>query len=208
MTKFTWAYTQENHAALRALHAYIGRDTTNAFKEKGKVKPIKTLEKMPKIVPALARLWNYWKMPQDLITELEEFTCAVYGKTRFGEVYNLRWFMIREKCDDKSWMHCVMLTWKPCHISGNGRNNTSERYQVAVWNNSHISTRDIPAELQEHGCYTQIWNAETLMERRRYSSTAHSKSSMPFKEVLGADSDDDEDISGENEEISDLDNEW
>ena len=87
--------------ALRALLAHSGCDTRCAFKGERKIKPIKTLQKMPMFVRALARPGNSWNIPPDLRTELEEVTCAVYGKTRFGEVDDLRWFMIREKCEDK-----------------------------------------------------------------------------------------------------------
>ena len=76
-------------------------DVTQQVHLKGKGKSSPSKLNISRIGPAVGRFGNPWNMPQDLITELEEFTCAVYGKTRFGEVEDLRLFMIKEKCEDK-----------------------------------------------------------------------------------------------------------
>ena len=47
ITEVGGAFTHEYRAALLALHAFCGCDTTSAFKGRGHILPIKSLEKMP-----------------------------------------------------------------------------------------------------------------------------------------------------------------
>ena len=56
MTEVGEAYTPEYHAALLALHAFCECDATSAFKGRGHILPIKTLEKLPRFTRPLARL--------------------------------------------------------------------------------------------------------------------------------------------------------
>ena len=54
------AFTPEYRAALLALHAFCGCDSTSAFKGRGHIGPIKTLEKRPRFAGPLARLGDDW----------------------------------------------------------------------------------------------------------------------------------------------------
>ena len=106
MTELAHRYTQQHCTALMALHAFTGCDSTSAFKGIGKIKPIKTLQKMPKFEPVLAQLGDSWEVSDDLFTGLEEFTCAVYGKPRFSEVDDLRYSIGRKE----GWILQITLT--------------------------------------------------------------------------------------------------
>ena len=66
MTEMGEAYIPEHHAALLALHVFCGCDTTSAFKGRGRVLPIKTLEKLPKFARPLVRLGEVWEVGEDL----------------------------------------------------------------------------------------------------------------------------------------------
>ena len=90
--------TTDHSAALPGLHAYSGRDTTSAFKGRGKVKPIKSMQQNDKIVATLARLCGSWDVSEDLMKDLEEFTCSLYGRQQFKHVDDLRFFMLQERC--------------------------------------------------------------------------------------------------------------
>ena len=63
--------------ALLALHAYCGCDTTSAFKGIGHLKPLKILKKCAKFEQPLSMLGNCWDVSQELMEQLDAFTCAL-----------------------------------------------------------------------------------------------------------------------------------
>lgn len=153
MTEIGEAYTPERRAALLALHAFCGCDTTSAFKGRGHVLPIKTLEKLPRFSRPLASLGESWEVGEDLLSELEQYTCAMYGNSRFTSVDELRLFKLKEKCDGKpatAMRNMDMGTLPPCRkclVQHVRRVN----YQVAVWKSSHIAKPNIPQASERHG---------------------------------------------------------
>ena len=102
ITETAKCYSDEYVAALLALHAFCGCDTTSALKGKGHVGPIKLLKKFPKFIRPLSQIGNDWIIAESLIDELEEFTCAVYGQYKFASVDELRHFKIKQKCDGET----------------------------------------------------------------------------------------------------------
>ena len=98
ITEIAKTFTPKHCTALLTLHAYSGWDSTSAFKGIGKVKPIKTLQLMPNFIPVFSSLGDTWEISDDLIKDLEKFTCAMYGRSRFTSVDELRYFLNKEKC--------------------------------------------------------------------------------------------------------------
>ena len=153
MTEVCKAYTPEYRATLLALHAFCGCDTTSAFKGRGHVLPIKTIEKLPRFTRSLARLGDAWGVGEDLMRELEQYTCAMYGNSRFSSVDELRVFKLKEKCDGKpatAMRNMDMGTLPPCRrclIQHVRRVN----YQLSIWKNSHIAQPNIPVASERHG---------------------------------------------------------
>ena len=90
---------------------------------------------------------------EDLIRELEEFTCAMYGNARFTSVDELRLFKLKENCDGKpttAMRNVDMGTLPPCRkclIQHVRRVN----YQVSIWKSSHIAEPNIPVPSDRHG---------------------------------------------------------
>jgi hypothetical protein len=82
-------YSEEYCTALMALHAFCGCDSTSAFRGIGKVKPMKTLLKMPQYVSVLAQLGERWDITSQLEDDLDAFTCAIYGRPRVHKVDDL-----------------------------------------------------------------------------------------------------------------------
>jgi hypothetical protein len=153
ITEYSTAHTPQTRAALLGLHAFSGCDTASAFKGKGKIRPIKILERMPRFTEALETLGNCWDIPEDLIDELEALTCVLYSKPRFKSVDALRYFLIQEKCDDQpisADRNIDIGTLPPCrkcleqHIR-------RVNYQVGIWKNAHIAAPNIPTDMKEHG---------------------------------------------------------
>ena len=76
--------------ALMSLHAFTHCDMTSAFKGVGKVRPIKLLQKTEAFQETLSTLGDTWEVSARLEDDLEQFTCAVYGRGRFGSVDTAR----------------------------------------------------------------------------------------------------------------------
>ena len=92
-------------------------------------------------------------MPDEIFSDLEEFTCAMYGNLRFRKEDELRLFKIKEKCEGKptdALRNIDMGTFPPCkrclvqHIK-------RVNYQVSIWKNAHIPDPEIPAVSEEYG---------------------------------------------------------
>ena len=101
ITELVANYTQEYCTALTALHAFSHCDTTSAFKGIGKIKPVKILQKHPRFQHVLAGLGEEWAVSEEMIDDLETFTCAIYGKCRSHSVDDVRSSLIKEKCSMK-----------------------------------------------------------------------------------------------------------
>jgi hypothetical protein len=147
-------YTQEYSTALMALHAFSGCDTTSAFKGLGKVKPLKTLLKMPKFVPVLAKLGETWDVSNELIEDLEAFTCAIYGRARASNVNELRFSKINELCAKDE---CItpsnnldMGSLPPCRKSLE-QHIRRANCQVGFWKRAHIAVFHTPDPTAGHG---------------------------------------------------------
>ena len=154
MTELAHRYTQQHCTALMALHAFTGCDSTSAFKGIGKIKPIKTLQKMPKFELVLAQLGDSWEVSDDLFTGLEEFTCAVYGKPRFSEVDDLRYSILKGKCNEDGRLdpanNIDIGTLPPCRKSLR-QHIKRANYQTCIWKRAHVSDPIIPTPTEGHG---------------------------------------------------------
>jgi len=84
--------------ALLGLHAFTGCDVTSAFKGIGKVKPLKKMLQSPTFCYALSQLGNSWTLSPGLVTGLEKFVCALFGKPNFDSVDDVRHFYRATLC--------------------------------------------------------------------------------------------------------------
>lgn len=152
VSEMSHSYSQQHLTALIALHAFSGCDTTSAFKGLGKVRPLKTLSRMPKFGETLARLGDTWDVPRDLVDLLNEFTCALFSRPRVRSVDELRFLRMSELCskDDKHLAHSRnvdLATFPPCGRSLE-QHIRRVNYQVGIWKVAHI---DIPDACNGHG---------------------------------------------------------
>ena len=56
------------------------------------------LQKNAKFNDMLARLGDNWEVSDDMFSDAEELTCALYGKPRFKSVNELRFHLLNSKC--------------------------------------------------------------------------------------------------------------
>ncbi|KAI9550660.1 hypothetical protein GHT06_005149 [Daphnia sinensis] len=76
--------------ALSGFHAFTGSDYTPAFSYKGKVRPLKILEKNDKYMEAFGLLGSSESLSTALVSDIEEFVCEMYGNKRLSSVNEAR----------------------------------------------------------------------------------------------------------------------
>ncbi len=162
ITEVAQKYTQQECSALLGLHAFTGCDTCSAFKGIGKVKPIKVLQKNPRFSHVLEQLGDSWDIPDDLLVEVEELTCALYGKPRFKSVNELRFHLLKAKCGNKETIdykkNIDFGTFPPCKASLL-EHVRRVNYQVAIWKHAHIALPEVPSPAENHGW---VWKDDVL----------------------------------------------
>ena len=83
-------------STLLGYYVFSGEDCTSAFKGKGKVNPLKKLQKNPKYHNAFSKLGKSWLVPDELQQEMEAFTCLMYGYSQIKSVDAVRAKMVRK----------------------------------------------------------------------------------------------------------------
>ena len=56
------------------------------------------MQRYPKYQAALLKLGNSWDVDEDLYAELEEFTCALYGRVGSKDIDKLKYMLLKKKC--------------------------------------------------------------------------------------------------------------
>ena len=94
-----------NCGTLLRLNVFSGEDCTSAFKGKGKVGPLRKLEKNPKYHSAFRKLDDDSNVSPQLLKELEQFTCLIYGQSRESSVDVVRHKLLCKRVGD-----CLLYT--------------------------------------------------------------------------------------------------
>ena len=142
VTKIAEKYSQVNCAALLGIHAFTSCDRASAFKEKGKVKAIRLLQKKENYQRVFSRLGDEW---DDLLSTLSEFTCALYGKPRTTNVNEVRYCRVVEVSgsnEDESLRQPKTFDTPSVPPSHGSLNEHSEctNFQAAIWKRAHLYT--------------------------------------------------------------------
>jgi len=67
---------------LLGFYVFTGEDCTSSLKGKGKVAPLKKLEKNPRFHKCFQQLGDDCNVNVDVLKEVEKFTCLMYGQSR------------------------------------------------------------------------------------------------------------------------------
>ena len=95
--------------ALPALHIFTGSDYTAAFYGKGKLRPLKKLEKSDEFLEAFASLGSSEIVLESVIRVIEKFVCQMYEKPKLTSVDEARLEFYASKYKVKEWKP---LKWK------------------------------------------------------------------------------------------------
>ena len=134
---------------LIGLYVFTGEDANFAFKGKGKVTPLKKLEKRPRYQASFQRLGDNWDLDNELVDQLEN----MYGYPRMCSTDDVRAVMVKKMVGDGDTITTSpkidLSKLPPCrrsllpHIK-------RVNYRVAQWKRSHIKTLEVPAP-KDHG---------------------------------------------------------
>ena len=141
-------YGPEQSAALLALHAFTGCDTTSSFRGVAKVKPIKILKKETKYQNTFASLGDSWNVTECSQDEIEAFTCNIYGNPKIKSVNLLRYTILKRKCDDKDKLdpkNSVDLTTLPPCLNSLQQHVKRTCFQAAIWKRAHMNFMELPS---------------------------------------------------------------
>ena len=116
--------------------------------------PLKNMLKTQQYITLLAKLGETWNISDDLLDQLEAFTCSMYGqKSQTGKVNDLRVTCINKFCikTGKTIPRNVdMASLPPCRRTLE-QHVRRANYQVAVWKAAGEAKPAIPSPDQDHG---------------------------------------------------------
>ena len=94
---------------------FSGEHCTSAFKGKGKVGPLRKLEKNPKYHSAFRKLDDDSNVSPQLLKELEQFTCLIYGQSRESSVDVVRHKLLRKIVGEDKKLKVDLACLPPCN---------------------------------------------------------------------------------------------
>ena len=173
ISELTREYGQVMCTALMSVHVFTHCDTTSAFKGVGKVRPIKLLQKTEAFQDALSKLGDTWDVSVRLDEDLEQFTCAMYGRGRFKSVDAARAAILKEKCGGQdgntNLSRNVDLSQLPPCQKALHQHIRRANYQVGIWKAADIPQPRVPQPTGGHGWTTvdgktqPMWFQEPLI---------------------------------------------
>ena len=88
--------------SLPTYHAFTGCDYTASFSQKGKVHPLKHLEKDETMQEVFGSMGFDEKMSEETFSTIEHYFCTIYGKPKLKSVNESRLGIFLKKCKSKS----------------------------------------------------------------------------------------------------------
>ncbi|XP_068234228.1 uncharacterized protein [Palaemon carinicauda] len=92
----TGKHRQMVNKMVLGLYVFTGEDITSSFKGKGKIGPLKKLQRHPIHHEAFRKLGDEWSVEPETIDDIEAFTCLMYGYSRQKSIDTVRRIMLRK----------------------------------------------------------------------------------------------------------------
>ena len=141
--------------ALLGLHCFTGEDCNCAFKGQGKLKPLKKMLKMPRYQETFRALGNSWSVSDKVLSDLEQFTCFMYGQPKVTSVNKVRSIMVKTATGGTSsslkQMKKVDLSKMPPCRSSLIPHIKRANFRNRLFKLSHEPTPEIPVLNEAHG---------------------------------------------------------
>lgn len=139
-------------STLLGFYVFSGEDCTSAFKGKGKVGPLKKLETNPRFHKAFRQLGDVWNVTPQLLKELEQFTCLMYGQSRQSSVDVVRAILLRKMVGEDETLTVkskVDLTRLPPCLSALKPHIQRVNHRTALYKRAHQSIVEKPKPYDE-----------------------------------------------------------
>ena len=131
-------------SALTALHCFTGCDTIRAFVGRGKITPLKVLEKYPEFMDVFGGLCGNVTYSAKLLDDLEMFVCCMYGKAQFSSINKVRYVSFSQKYQGTSGQ--VLSTFAGMYLSllplcraSLDMHAQRGNYQAYIWCHAHTN---------------------------------------------------------------------
>jgi hypothetical protein len=124
--------------ALLGLHAFTGCDTVSAFAGHGKIRSMKLMAKTQENVKLFAELGKTFQLSEELVNNLQEFVCKMYGK-QIADIDLLRYKLY---CSKKG--KCEIERLPPC-MAALRQHCLRANYQTCIWRLCQEQTPFIPS---------------------------------------------------------------
>ena len=126
---------------LPAFHSFTGCDTTSAFVRRGKVAPLKVLEKRPQFISTFRTLGKSTEAQTKTFNKLEQFVCFMYSKPKYASINKLRYDLFMQKFRPASGnvlssVDGIDLSLLPPCKDSLYMHMQRANYQAMIWNNS------------------------------------------------------------------------
>lgn len=186
-------------ATLLGFYVFSGEDCTSSFKGKGKVAPLKKLQKNPIFHRAFQQLGEDWDVTPQVLKQIEHFTCLMYGQTHESSVDVVRGKLLHkmvgedEKLTTKSKVDLARLP--PCH-SALKPHIQRVNHRVALYKRADEAIIEKPKpyadgqgwKKTDGGVLEPVWSCGPVLP-------------AALADLLDPGSDDEEDEEGEDEEF-------
>ena len=141
-------------SVLPALHCFTDCDTTSACVRRGKMLSLKFVERKPEYIPFLQRIGQDRQCSEALISDMEAYTCAIYGNAATKNVNKLCYDTFLKKYQDRLSVLKVSngmdMSLLPLCQSALEMHIKKVNYQVFVWLHAHESKSDL-LDIEESG---------------------------------------------------------
>ena len=134
--------------ALLGFHSFTGCDTTSSFSGKGKVRPLKILQKHEEMIHFFIELGQSGGLDESVYSGLEKFVCMMYGYTTSENVNKVRCDIVRKRFtpgDDRPLSYCkgIDLSQLPPCQSSLQKHIKRAHYQAQIWRQAK-ENKEIP----------------------------------------------------------------
>ena len=165
---------EQHCATLLGFYVWTGEDCTSSFKGKGKVGPLKKLEKNPRFQQTFSQLGNDWNLNPGVDKMLEQFTCLMFGYGREKSVDSVRTKMLQKmvgedkKLTSKSKVDLARIP--PCQASLSPHNQRVN-HRFALYKRAHEAIVEKPKPYDagqgwmrnDDGVLEPVWNCKPIL---------------------------------------------
>ena len=195
-------------SVLPALHCFTGCDTVSSFVRRGKITPLKALQKYSDFIQVFECLGTEEICSETLLDDLEEFVCRMYGQPSYTSVNKLRYDSFSQKYQGTSGQVLSafdgidLSLLPPCRASLEMHAQRAN-YQTFIWCHAHEQFPNIPSpeghgwKIDDEGSFDFEWTGGNIVPQELIDILYNDSTG-------GAEEEEDEDLAAEAETMIDV----